>query len=127
MKIINYILVLTVAFSLPALVIYSGLNYELNRMMFSSHGGSGMLAGLFCFPWVVFVFTMYVIKKKDIERRNHLYLSIASIVAYSIMTIPLSSRVAVIMNFNWGVSNDWKIFWGLINFPLSLILQIFYE
>jgi hypothetical protein len=122
----SYLVSLVIALCFPAVIIYGGLNHHLNSLYYSGHGGLGLFSGYLCFPWVVFIFTKYAISKKGKERRDRFALAIISIVSYSLLTIPFSYRVAEKLNINWGLPDNWKIFWSIINFPLSLIVQLFH-
>jgi hypothetical protein len=118
---------LIIAFCFPAVIVYGGLNYHLNSLYYSGHGGLGLISGYLCFPWIVFIFTKNAIRKKGKERRDRLALAIISIISYSLLTIPLSYKVAEKLNIIWGLPNDWKIFWAIINFPLSLLVTLLHH
>ena len=122
----SYLLSLVIAFCFPAIIIYGGLNHHLNSLYYSGHGGLGLFSGYLCFPWIIFIFTKHAIRKKGKERTNRFIFAMISIVSYSLLTIPFSSRVAENLNIIWGLPDDWKIFWSIINFPLSLLVSLFH-
>ena len=124
---ISYLIAIVLAFSFPAVLIYGGLNYHLNSIYYSGHGGFGLFAGYLCFPWIVFVFVMFVLKKKGKERRERFNIAIITIALYSLLTIPFSYRVAEQLNIVWGLPNDGIMFWAIINFPLSLFVYLFHQ